>query len=159
MNEFELLESLSKYTIEFGIFDAEGNQVANVDILNTDDSITTILMKVSEIMYLTEYGTMTIPGTFVLDKSLYQIDGFLTNELEKIVDDIFDEKIKSENDINNRFDILCLRIEDRVKNYMQVIITNTNKLSNIINEKDDNKYLYDMNKLSKYIKCRYFKHN
>ena len=157
MNEFKLLESLSKYTIEFGIFDAEGNQVVNVDILNTDDSITKIVMKISEVMYFAEYGTITIPGTFMLDKSLYQIDEFLNDELEKIIDDILDEKIKNENEIDNRFNILCLELENRIKNYIKVIVTNTNRLSNIINETDENKYIYDINKLSNYIKCKYFK--
>ena len=71
--EIDLLHYLDKLTIEFGILDSEGNLILNVDLMDADNNITTYPMKVRDIMYFTEYGTISIPGRFILEKSLQNI--------------------------------------------------------------------------------------
>ena len=150
---FDLLKFLSKCSIEFGILNGEGEKLIDVDILNTDDTITTTKLKVADIMYFTEYGTVTIPGKHLLEKSLLYIRQLLNRELEILIPSILDGK-ETETSIRRRFYNICLRIQDYVRNYMATYISNNNRLGNIINEgKDENKYIFDLSKLSKYIRC------
>ena len=151
--ELELLDYLTKWQIEFGVLDAEGQQQVEVNILNTDNSISITQMKVRDVMYFTEYGTITIPGKFILEKSLLYINRILDEELSNMVDSIFKGEATLSS-IERMYDEICLKIQDYVRNNMIIYITKTNQLGQIFNEgRDDNKYLYDLIELRKYIKC------
>lgn len=151
--ELKLLDYLTKWEIEFGILDAEGQQQVQVNILNTDDTVTTTKMKVRDVMYFTEYGTITIPGKFILEKSLLYIDRLINESLNNTIDDIFN-KVASYNSIERDFNNLCLKIQNYIRNSMIIYITKTNQLGQIFNEgKDENKYLFDLFKLKDYIRC------
>jgi hypothetical protein len=157
MLNLDLLESLSNYYIEFGIFTSEGMQTVNIPV-SSEDTDTIMQMKIGDIMYFTEYGTLSLPGTFVLEKSLYQINYLLNESLSDLVDRILEEKIQNESEIDSYFQELCLKIQTLVQNYIRSIIQNNNKLDNLLNvDNTDNKYIYDLDKLSDYIKCKYFK--
>lgn len=157
MFNLDLLESLSNYYIEFGIFTSEGMQTVNIPV-SSEDKDTIMQMKIGDIMYFTEYGTLSLPGTFVLEKSLYQINYLLNESLSDLVDRILEEKIQNESEIDSYFQELCLKIQTLVQNYIRSIIQNNNKLDNLLNvDNTDNKYIYDLDKLSDYIKCKYFK--
>ena len=157
MFNLNLLESLSNYYIEFGIFTSEGMQTVNIPV-SSEDTDTIMQMKIGDIMYFTEYGTLSLPGTFVLEKSLYQINYLLNESLSDLVDEILEEKIQNESEIDSYFQGLCLKIQTLVQNYIRSMIQNNNKLDNLLNvDNTDNKYIYDLDKLSDYIKCKYFK--
>lgn len=157
MFNLDLLESLSNYYIEFGIFTSEGMQTVNIPV-SSEDTDTIMQMKIGDIMYFTEYGTLSLPGTFVLEKSLYQINYLLNESLSDLVDRILEEKIQNESEIDSYFQELCLKIQTLVQNYIRSMIQNNNKLDNLLNvDNTDNKYIYDLDKLSDYIKCKYFK--
>lgn len=157
MLNLDLLESLSNYYIEFGIFTSEGMQTVNIPV-SSEDTDTIMQMKIGDIMYFTEYGTLSLPGTFVLEKSLYQINYLLNESLSDLVDRILEEKIQNESEIDSYFQELCLKIQTLVQNYIRSMIQNNNKLDNLLNvDNTDNKYIYDLDKLSDYIKCKYFK--
>lgn len=152
-NEIELLDYLSKFSIEFGILDDTSSQKVIVNILNTDGTTTEMAMTVGDLMYFTEYGTAIIPGRFILEKILPQIERLLDREISLIVDGIFQKQISTDY-IKNQIGIICLKIKDKVKNYMKSYTKNLNQLGDIINEgEDENKYLYSLEKLSEYIKC------
>lgn len=158
MDEIKLLESLSKYYIEIGIFTAEGMKTVNIPVISSDTN-TSIQMKIADIMYFTEYGTISIPGTFVLEKSLVQINNLLNDEISRITDEILLGNFKNLSDIDSQFEILCFKIENIIQGYMRSMIQNQNVLSRILEKDNENKYLYDLDELSKYIKCRYFTEN
>lgn len=159
MDELILLSTLSDYSIEFGIFTSEGLQTIDVDITG-ENSIETIKMKIADIMYFTEYGTLSLPGTFVLEKSLNYIDNTLDTEFSNLIEQILNGKIKSVLEIDNFFDRLCLKLENMIQGFVKSMIENNNKLDNILNvDNIKNKYIWDLNKLSTYIKCKYFKTN
>ena len=159
MDELILLSTLSDYSIEFGIFTSEGLQTIDVDITG-ENSIETIKMKIADIMYFTEYGTLSLPGTFVLEKSLNYIDNTLDTEFSNLIEQILNGKIKSVLEIDNFFDRLCLKLENMIQGFVKSMIENNNKLDNILNvDNIKNKYIWDFNKLSTYIKCKYFKTN
>lgn len=157
MNDLQLLDSLSHYYFQFGIFTADGQQKVDVNIINTDDTQTKVSMSIGDIMYFTEHGTMTIPGQHILENSLVYINRLLSEELSKLVDKILVGN-SSESDIENTFRRLALSIQNHVRNYMKSIIKRNNTLGSIINKDvDSNKYIYNLNNLSKYIKCTLFK--
>lgn len=151
--EIDLLHYLDKLTIEFGILDSEGNLVLNVDLMDADNNITTHPMKVRDIMYFTEYGTISIPGRFILEKSLQNINQLLDRELNQLTGEIL-EGGKDKSYIHNYIDRICLKIQNLVRNYMISYAQNNNRLGKIIHpDTDDNKYIFDLNELSKYIRC------
>lgn len=157
MTDIELLDSLSQYYFKFGIFTAEGQQEVNVDVINTDDTTTTIPMKIADIMYFTEYGTITIPGQHVFEKSTYYINYLLSEELSKLVDRILTNDITNETEIETILRALAIKVEQYIKSYMMSLIKKNNRLGSIINNKDSNKYIYNLNNLSKYVKCGLFR--
>ena len=132
MDELILLSTLSDYSIEFGIFTSEGLQTIDVDITG-ENSIETIKMKIADIMYFTEYGTLSLPGTFVLEKSLNYIDNTLDTEFSNLIEQILNGKIKSVLEIDNFFDRLCLKLENMIQGFVKSMIENNNKLDNILN--------------------------
>ena len=72
--QIAIFETVSKYTIEYGIMPEDGSKMLSVSVLNTDDTLTTTKLSVEDVMYLTEYGTMTIPARFILKKAYQMID-------------------------------------------------------------------------------------
>ena len=149
----ELLNYLSTCSIHYGILDSEGNKVVEVNILNTDNTITTKEMKVADVMYFTEYGTITIPGKYILQKTTTTIKRMIKEKIEEIVRDIFKEE-KTPTYIQNQMNQLCLNIQDLIRNNMITYVKNSNKLGQIIHKDvDDNKYLYDLFELRNYIRC------
>jgi len=154
MNKLELLDYLSHCSIEFGIFDNNGNQSVNGIIYNTDDTITQKKLKVRDIMYMTEYGTITIPGKRILEKTSLYASRRLKEETENLIREIF-EKDLDKSYIETVLKRLCLEIRDYIRNYMIVSVEKTNRLGSLIGlDEDQNKYIYDMMDLSKYIECK-----
>lgn len=157
MTDIQLLDSLSQYYFKFGIFTSEGQKTVDVDILNTDDTTTKVSMKIADIMFFTENGTISIPGQYILDKSLLYINRLLTEELSPLVDKILTGN-SSEGEIENTLRRIALNVENYIRNYMQSVIQNNNRLGSIINEgADSNKYIYNLNELSKYLRCTLLK--
>ena len=151
--EIDLLNFLSKVVIEFGILDSEGQLIVNVDLTDSENNLTSIPMTVRDIMYFTEYGTISIPGRFILEKSLVNINKLLDRELNKLTNDIL-EGDKTESYVRNYVNEICLKIQNLVRNYMISFVKNNNRLGEIIHsDKDENKYIYSLNELSKYIRC------
>lgn len=151
---FDLLKFLSSCSIEYGILDGDGEQKVNVNILNTDNTVTETKMKVKDVMFFTEYGTITIPGRFILEKLAPEVDQIINHDLDQILDDIL-YKEENRNSIRNKIDRLCLKIQDRIRQRLETYIKETNTLGSIIHPgKDDNKYIYNLLDLRKYIKCR-----
>ncbi len=153
MNNLELLDFLNKCSIEFGIFDGNGQKIINATVYNTDDTTETKPMKVRDIMYLTEYGTITIPGKRILEKSLLYIKRLLKEEISKLIVEIFEKNI-NESYIISVYQRICLQVRDYIKNYMIALVGKTNKLSGLLGTQDTNRYLLDMFELSKYIECQ-----
>lgn len=151
-----VLDSLNHYSFEFGISSENGQKKVEVNILNTDNSITSTFMSIADIMYFTEYGTMTIPGKFVLEKMLFKINNYIHHELELIINDIFDNDL-NENDLYSKLVFLSNNIEIQCKQMMKNFLLESNTLGNLIKQDDENQYLYKLDKLSNYITCKLIK--
>ena len=152
-NVIDLLDYLSRWRLEFGILDSDREITVEVNILNTDNKINIRKMKLKDVMFFTEYGTITIPGKFILEKSLVLVNKLIDIRIGKLIDDIFEED-KNETYIQNQMNRLALNIQDLVRNTMISYIKHTNRLGEIIHKgEDENKYLYDLIKLKNYVRC------
>ena len=112
-------------------------------------------------MFFTEYGTIQIPGSYILEKSLLYVNNNINEFISNITDKILNKEITQVNQLDNEFSIFCFKLENIIQGYAKTLLQNNNKLSAILSEqkKDDNKYFYDLLELSKYIKCKYFKNS
>lgn len=155
-NKLKIFNSLNNYYFEIGILDEDRYRTVEVNVLNTDDSITKIEMQLEEVLYLTEHGTMTIPPRPILQNTF----GYISNKLKAAIDEIFIgvfSKNWTEREIEVRLRDLERQIEAYIQNQASAMVSSNATLANIINVKDENKYLYDLNKLKSYIKCRIIK--
>ncbi|MCI6330178.1 MAG: hypothetical protein MR775_05080 [Erysipelotrichaceae bacterium] len=152
------LNILNKFRIEFGIFQEDGTKVVDVDVLNTDETTSTTQMSIADIMYFTETGTMMLPGRHILDKCLIYINDRLDSVLDIIITDILERDI-SENEIQSKLTEFVIEIEYYVKAVFIATIHNVNNLGTLLNQDDENRYLYDLKKLQKYVKCKLIKVN
>lgn len=154
--DVDRLNILNKYSIEFGIFQEDGQKVVEVDVLNTDETTTKVEMTIGEIMYFTEYGTIMIPGKYILEKSLNYINTYIDVVLDDITTKILVDNI-SDNEIENIFKEFILKFENYVKSLFISYIKSNNIINNILGNNQQQKYVYDLRKLSKYIKCKLVK--
>ena len=156
--QLSIINILNDYYIEFGILTEDQYKIVEVNILNTDESITKMPMFVGDVMYLTEYGTLTIPARPILELSLKWVN----DELDTIIDEIFTGVLKynwSSVDIDTRMQRFATEVQIYIQSQMERIIQSNSTLASLLNVEDENKYLYDLNKLKYYIKCRVFKKN
>lgn len=151
-NKLKLVDLLKNYTIYIGVFNGKEFTELEVNVLNTDDTVTKIPMNITDIIYLTEHGTMTIPARPILERVVLQIQNNLSNVLEKIIDGIF-EKDWTENDVRHSFREFELFINSQIVAIFNEEINKYSYLSNILNIKDENKYLINLHTLKQYITC------
>lgn len=149
------LKALEKYVIEFGITTDVGTQILEVNILNTDDTISKMDMFVGDILWLTEYGTMTIPARPVLEK----IKLWILRKIPYILDDIVDG-IMYENwsnmDIQHKFIEFEFQINSEIKNIFDAVLKSNNTLADLLDVDDENRYLVSFDILKNYISCRIY---
>ena len=152
-HRLDLISRLSKYRIEFGIFAEDISKKVSVDILNADDSITKIDMEIGDIMYFTEHGTMTIPARPILETSLYYIETNLNKTLDTITDGILNF-YWSEDEVLKHLEEFATSMQIYLRAKVHEMVNNNATLANILDQKDENKYIYDLKQLKNYIKCK-----
>lgn len=149
------LKALEKYVIEFGITTDVSTQILEVNIFNTDDTISKMDMFVGDILWLTEYGTMTIPARPVLEK----IKLWILRKIPYILDDIVDG-IMYENwsnmDIQHKFIEFEFQINSEIKNIFDAVLKSNNTLADLLDVDDENRYLVSFDILKNYISCRIY---
>lgn len=152
-SELALLDSLSKYELKLGIFTAEGIQTVPVSVEADDGTVSAIRMKIADVMYFTEYGTISIPGRRVLDRCLPRASLLLEDCLSKIVDEIFSGKA-TERSIEASLKACALKIESESRAIFSALAKEINVLGSLLENSDDsNKYIFNPGELSKYIRC------
>lgn len=154
-NELKLLSELEKYSISFGIFGSNENIEETVTIYNLDGTASNIRMKIKDIMYLTENGTINVPARPILN-TIYKIISIpLDIVLQNIIDDIFDNKITNSDEIQVRLKSFVNTVNSNyIRQGINRVINENKYLSTILNQEDENKYIFNLNKLEKYIKCK-----
>lgn len=151
--DFDKLELLSKYTIEYGILTEDGIKTIPVSILNIDGTANTTSMLVKDAMYFTEYGTAILPGKHIFEKSSIEIDQIINIFMSNLLTDILTTNI-SEDEIDLKFKELEYKINNVIKIFYYNSILDSSKIDTILDIKDENKYLYNQNKLQDYLSCK-----
>lgn len=151
--QIAIFETVSKYTIEYGIMPEDGSKMLSVSVLNTDDTLTTTKLSVEDVMYLTEYGTMTIPARFILKKAYQMIDFNLDVFLERVLSGVFQYNW-SASMVEIEFNNLAQVLENSLRSSLDIIVGSNATLSKLLKIEDENKYLYDLKQLKQYIKVK-----
>lgn len=152
-DEIELLEWLSRYSLEFGILDEDGETLIPI-VSKTEEEETRTSMKTKDAMYFTEYGTFSIPGRFLLDKCLPLVNLSFDAALEKLSEEILEGR-KDKAYIDVRMKEIALRIQDIVRNYVFSYPEKENVIGKILGkEGETTKEICDLKELSKRIKCK-----
>lgn len=153
----ERLAYINKARFSIGIHDDIGDKIEEVTIFNLDGSTTKTELPLADIMYYTEYGTITLPAKKVLRtiarKIKYDFQKTLPELIHHIVHDNYDEE-----DIRN---FLILYNEQKINNLfieeaINEILASDNVISGILGEEEDTHYTYDLKKLKKFIKSKVF---
>lgn len=153
-NELDLLKTVGKYAIKFGILSEDEDKKETVTLYNLDETVNKVEMSVRDIMYFTENGTITIPSKSILNTIYKKIDIPVSIVLQNIVDDIFSGSLTNEGEIDARFRSLVNDINSTyIRQGINDAISNDNFIENLIDGSSKNKSIFDLNRLSKYIKC------
>lgn len=150
-----LLADLSTVSFEVGIFEEDANIEQIATIKNFDGTESKITSTVGDIMYLTEYGTINIPGKELLTNILKDILLHINPLLSDLTDKILNGSINSSTEILIYLEVMLSQINNEV---IQRSINNTlaqlNNINTLIESNQDTNYIYDISKLSRYIKCK-----
>ena len=155
LEKVKLISILNNYYIEFGVLQEDEYINIDVNILNIDDTISKVNMTVKDIVYITEYGTVTLPGKHILTKLLYLIDIRINKILNEIVDGVFDDDW-TENYIESKLE----ELETHLQIYIRSIIRSelvTSSVNAMLGIKDENTYYYNFDVLERFIKCKIVK--
>lgn len=152
-----LLNILNKFRFEIGIFDSDSNTMETATIFNLDGSTSTVEMSLSDIMYFTEYGTITLPAKRVLERIGQKIKYEFPDEIKFIIEQVLNHDWQ-DNEIKRELE----RYNTRINTYIiplaiNEILSSDNTISGILGQEEDTHYVFDLRKLKKFIKsCIFF---
>ncbi len=154
VEKVKLISILNQYYIEFGVLQEDEYIKLNVNILNTDDTISQVEMSVKDIVYFTENGTVTIPGKHILSKLLYLIDFRIDKMLNEIVDGVFEDSWTE-----NYIEAKLQELEAHLQIYIRAMIRSelAGSVNTLLGTKNENEYYYNFDVLERFIKCKIVK--
>ena len=148
--QIRAFEKITAYVIRIDILE-DGKYLTASSI--TDSGIVNTELPLEDIVYLTEYGTATFPGKFILE----HIVNFVSDRLDKLIDDVYSaifEYEKLDFDIDAAFKIFENEINSEIENYLGGYYESVRFLSPLPGENRDISYLMDISLLKKYIRCK-----
>lgn len=153
----EKLMFLNGLIIEFGIFEEDGTKKEEITIFNLDDTVSKKEISLNDIMYLTEKGTITLPSRPILERLKSKIEyEFKYNVYDNILNGIFNLNWKRV-DIINAINLFVNKINDvLIPTTIEEIVSSNSIISGILEEEETQKYTFNLKKLKKIIKCKYF---
>ena len=152
--QLDLIKSLEQYEVELGIL--KENQFVTVAISHGNGNTETFNVPIEDIVYMSEYGTLSFPGTHILQYLLWWTDTQLTERLNKIIDYIL-ERDWTENDIEIEMYNLESFINNFIKGYIAGQIKEMTFLADKTNQQGLTDFPVDISLLKNYIQCKIFK--
>lgn len=152
--QLDLIKSLEHYEVELGIL--KENQFVTVAISHGNGNTETFNVPIEDIVYMSEYGTISFPGTHILQYLLWWTDTQLTERLNKIIDCIL-EQDWTENDIEIEMYNLESFINNFIKGYIAGQIKEMTFLADKTNQQGLTDFPVDISLLKNYIQCKIFK--
>lgn len=155
ITDLETLGELEKYYIIFGVLEEDKYHDIKINILNPDETISKATMTVGDVMYLTEYGTVVLPGKHILDRTLYYVNYKLDNMLNEILDGVF-KNHWDKGELDSKMQEFSIQLQEFVRAKIESEVENRG-MDALLGIKDSKEYLYNLNKLKQYIHCKIFK--
>lgn len=152
--QLDLIKTLEQYEIELGLF--KDGEYIRVGVLHGDGSKTEYQIPVEDIVYMSEYGTISFPGTHMLQYLFYWIETQFTERLEKIWDGVF-ERHWTETNIEAEMNSFELFINGFIQSYISSQIKEMTFLADKTNQKGLIDFPIDLSLLKNYISCKIFK--
>lgn len=152
--QLDLIKSLEHYEVELGIL--KENQFVAVAISHGNGNTETFNVPIEDIVYMSEYGTLSFPGTHILQYLLWWTDTQLTERLNKIIDYIL-ERDWTENDIEIEMYNLESFINNFIKGYIAGQIKEMTFLADKTNQQGLTNFPVDISLLKNYVQCKIFK--
>lgn len=152
--QLDLIKSLEHYEVELGIL--KENQFVTVAISHGNGNTETFNVPIEDIVYMSEYGTLSFPGTHILQYLLWWTDTQLTERLNKIIDYIL-ERDWTENDIEIEMYNLESFINNFIKGYIADQIKEMTFLADKTNQQGLTDFSVDISLLKNYVQCKIFK--
>lgn len=147
-----VLLQLSLYSFKLKIDDGE----EIIRIKNIDGTETSHKMSVSDIVYLTETGTLTTPPRPIIKNIEEAISKKLEIELPRIIDGIIKEYWEMGRVIGEFYKINIEINSIIIPQEINKMLASNNSINNIIGTKnEDTTYIYDLKKLQKFIHCEF----
>lgn len=154
--KISLIESLGDYRFEIYVHDKKGKVVAT--IRTSADSQTEIEMSVEDIVYLTEYGTITIPGKHLFDHIIYWCSTEINYTLDHIIDNIL-ERNWGEGEIWTEMLAFEAKANGYIQSYLSSYFEKTNLLAGYLGQDVTNGALTDMDVLKNHIRCKVYRNS
>lgn len=154
VEKVKLINILKRYYIEFGVLQEDEYIKLNVNILNTDETISKIEMNVKDIVYFIENGTVVIPGKRILQRLLYLVDFRINSILNEIVDNIFNDDW-TENYIDGKLQELETHLQIYIRTLIRAEVSGS--INTLLGIKNENEYYYNFSVLEQFIKCKIVK--
>lgn len=153
ISDFQRLSLLSDYTVQIEI--TNGEKYLTATSLGLDGITSEINLTVSDIIYFTEYGTVTTPGYYMLERLLLYIEPYLDKVLDKIIDGICNDNWDKPQ-IELEFERFEVDINGLLPAYFAQYTDDIQFLAKTIGLQGNTAYLLDPQILQKYIKIKIF---
>ena len=168
LKRFAVILALKKFTFSIGLHENK-DKVEEVHIKNLDGTETVEKMTLENILYFIDNGTISTPSKHIIDEIIYLT--FLLF-LDELIDEVskyydinfplwFDEALKEER-ADNAIDYITGKFYmfnefiniSIIPQVIKRIKDDSSYVNNVIGNKEDNTWFYDINRIKGYIKSK-----
>lgn len=156
IKQVEILEILNEVVLEFGVLD--NGKYITVAVFYGDGTGTDYKISVDEIAYLAEYGTVSFPGTHILQQLFYEVEKQFEAKLDEITDNVFNGRwdLSEVDRVLNNFEIF---INDYISGRLGGYVKEMTYLADKTKQPDLIDFPVDISLLKKYISCKIYRKN
>lgn len=156
IKQVEILEILNEVVLEFGVLD--NGKYITVAVFYGDGTGTDYKISVDEIAYLVEYGTVSFPGTHILQQLFYEVEKQFEAKLDEITDNVFNGRwdLSEVDRVLNNFEIF---INDYISGRLGGYVKEMTYLADKTKQPDLIDFPVDISLLKKYISCKIYRKN
>lgn len=156
IKQVEILEILNEVVLEFGVLD--NGKYITVVVFYGDGTGTDYKISVDEIAYLAEYGTVSFPGTHILQQLFYEVEKQFEAKLDEITDNVFNGRwdLSEVDRVLNNFEIF---INDYISGRLGGYVKEMTYLADKTKQPDLIDFPVDISLLKKYISCKIYRKN
>lgn len=155
-DQFKTIDFVNRVRIKFGILDKDKSTIQTIQVFHLDGSTSEQEMSLSDIMYLTEHGTINLPPKKVLRRIFEKINYEIGEKVEDIIFNVINNGWK-EMEVRNEFILYNERINHiLIPTAIDETIASDNVISGLLSQEKSQNYVFDLQKLKKFLKSEIF---